>query len=69
MSFTNTILVIHYNYAKFIDNRFFLNDLYQPYFKKIYHVSNLPTYDCDDVIFIDTNKGYLAYKVSHLSLL
>ena len=67
-NFTNSILVVVFNYSNCICNKNIIKTLYGQHFKKIIMYSDYPKISDDEVNFISINKGYNTHNIfSHLN--
>jgi hypothetical protein len=62
-NFKNTILVVVFNYSDCIKNKDIIKLIYENYFKQIIFYSDYPTYNDEEVNFIDINRGFNTHKV------
>ena len=65
-NFSNSILIIVFNYSKHIENKDILIDLYKEHFKKIYIYSDLPRREGvvdEDVNYVPIDRGFFTYRV------
>jgi hypothetical protein len=61
--FSNSILVVVFNYSNCICNKNIIKNIYENNFKKIIFYSDFPIINDDEVNFIDINQGYYTHKI------
>lgn len=65
--FTNSILIVVFNYSHCINNKNFIKYIYENHFKKIIFYSDFPDIIDDEIHFININKGYNTHTIfNHL---
>jgi len=62
--FKNSILLVNFNWSKDTNNYKLFKSFYGKNFKNIYFYSDIPNMnDMNDIIFLDTKSGFLAYRI------
>lgn len=59
----NSILLINFNHNRDCNNKEFLKQLYQPYFKSIFFYSDNPVIDDNEINFINTHRGFYTHRI------
>ena len=62
-SFKNSILIVVFNYSTCLNNKEYLKNLYNKYFKTIIFYSDYPIFEDNEVNYININEGHYTHKV------